>query len=141
MPRFSMTPDVLDMIADRFRALGEPARLTILSALLDGERTVSELVDVTGLGQANVSKHLQVLYRFGFVSRRKDGLYVHYKAADDGVAQLCDIMCGRIAESVDAQRSVLEAAATDAATYAATDAASDSASDSAKNAGASRAKE
>jgi DNA-binding transcriptional ArsR family regulator len=105
-----LTPGVLDLVAERFRALAEPARLTILSTLLDGERSVSELVEETGLGQANVSKHLQVLHRFGFVDRRKDGLYVHYRVADDGVMELCDIMCARIEREVAERRRILDAA-------------------------------
>ena len=47
------------------------------------------------MGQANVSKHLQLLYGLGFVQRRKEGLYVHYRLADEDVYQLRDLMCGR----------------------------------------------
>jgi DNA-binding transcriptional ArsR family regulator len=83
-------------VAERFRALGEPARLAILDALRDGERTVSELVDATGQAQANVSRHLAVLHGAGFVSRRRDGTFVRYTVTDVQVYQLCDLMCGRI---------------------------------------------
>lgn len=96
MSEIELTPEVLDLIAERFRALGEPARLQILSALRSGELSVSELVEETGLGQANVSKHLQLLHSLGFVERRRDGIYVLYSLADQGVFDLCDIMCGRI---------------------------------------------
>lgn len=82
-------------IADRFKALGEPARLRILDALRDGERTVGELVEQTGLNQANLSKHLQMLHGLDFVERRKDGLFVYYRLADEKVFHLCEIMCGR----------------------------------------------
>jgi ArsR family transcriptional regulator len=84
-------------VAERFRALGEPARLRILSALRDGEAPVGELVEATGLNQANLSKHLQRLHELGFVKRRKDGLFVYYALADEDIFQLCDIMCGRLA--------------------------------------------
>lgn len=88
-------PDVqLDAIADRFKALGEPARLRILNALREGERTVGELVERTGLNQANLSKHLQLLHTLRFVARRKDGLFVRYRLLNDDVFVLCDIMCG-----------------------------------------------
>ena len=96
MARVSMTPELLELVAERFRVLGEPARLDILNALRDGERTVSELVETTGLGQANVSKHLQLLHATGFVKRRKEGLFVHYGLAGRDVFRLCDIMCGRL---------------------------------------------
>ena len=51
-----LTPDLINLIAERFKALAEPARLQILSVLRARELTVSGLVDETGLGQANVSK-------------------------------------------------------------------------------------
>lgn len=102
-----MTPELLALVAERFKALAEPARLQILNALRAGEMTVGELVDATGLGQANVSKHLQLLYALGFVTRRKEGLFVHYALADRGVFQLCDIMCGRLEAETRSRRKLL----------------------------------
>lgn len=84
-------------VGERFKALGEPARLRILDALRRKPLTVGALVEVTGLNQANASKHLQVLHRLGFIERWKEGLFVYYRLADDDVFQLCDVMCGRIA--------------------------------------------
>jgi ArsR family transcriptional regulator len=91
-----LTAELFDQVADRFRALGEPARLRILDALRRGELTVGDLCERTSLHQANLSKHLQLLHTLGFVSRRKDGLFVYYSLGDDDVFQLCDIMCGRL---------------------------------------------
>lgn len=109
MPRTSLTPELLDVVAGRFKALGEPARLQMLDCLRDGERTVSELVEATGLGQANVSKHLQLLHTLGFVSRRKEGLFAYYALADRSVLKLCDIMCGRLEAESSARRRLLTA--------------------------------
>jgi DNA-binding transcriptional ArsR family regulator len=103
----TMTPETLAAVAERFKALAEPARLQILQLLRSGEMTVSELVDDSGLGQANVSKHLQLLHSLGFVRRRKDGLYVYYALADGRVFQLCDIMCGRVQAELQARRKLL----------------------------------
>lgn len=102
-----MTPQVLQLVAERFKALAEPVRLEILNQLRERELTVTELVEETGLGQANVSKHLQLLYTLGFVSRRKDGLFVYYSLADNQVFQLCDIMCGRLEAELKSRRKVL----------------------------------
>lgn len=96
MGNLPLTPELLELIGERFKALAEPARLRILNALRDGEKTVSELMEETELGQANASKHLQLLYSLGFVDRRKEGLYVYYSLADKDVFHLCDIMCGRL---------------------------------------------
>ncbi|HEY5162371.1 MAG TPA: metalloregulator ArsR/SmtB family transcription factor [Terriglobales bacterium] len=73
MGKLALTPEVMVLIAERFKALAKPARLQILNCLRSGEFTVSELVEETELGQTNVSKHLQLLYAMGFVSRRKEG--------------------------------------------------------------------
>lgn len=109
MATTKLTPQLLLLIAERFKALGEPARLEILNTLRDGELTVSELVEETGLGQANVSKHLQLLHGVGFVTRRKEGLYVYYGLADRDVFRLCDLMCGRLEAESSARRKVLAA--------------------------------
>jgi DNA-binding transcriptional ArsR family regulator len=102
-----LTPEMIELIAERFRALAEPARLHIMQALRNGEKTVGELVDVTGLGTANVSKHLQLLYASGFVTRRKEGLFVYYGLAGEDVFQRCDIMCGRLAAEAQSRRQVI----------------------------------
>lgn len=106
MARLKLTPEILDMVALRFKVLAESARLEILSCLRDGEMTVSELVENTGLGQANVSKHLQLLHANGFVTRRKEGLFVYYSLADASVFQLCDMMCGRIEAELRTRRKL-----------------------------------
>jgi len=105
--KLKLTPEVLEMIALRFKVLAESARLGILSCLREGEMTVGELVEETGLGQANVSKHLQLLHANGFVERRKDGLFVYYSLADERVFQLCDMMCGRLEAELKARRKLL----------------------------------
>lgn len=85
-------------VAEHFRALGEPTRLLLLNALRDGERSVSELVEATGLGQANTSRHLSLLHSLDFVNRRREGVNVLYSLADPRIFELCDIMCGRMGE-------------------------------------------
>jgi DNA-binding transcriptional ArsR family regulator len=106
MPKI-LTRPVLEQLADRFKVLGEVNRLTVLSALRQGEHTVTELIDETGLGQANLSKHLTLLHRLGFVSRRKEGLNVYYSLADEDVFSICDIMCGRLDREAAVRRSAL----------------------------------
>ena len=109
MARQTLTPELLRLVADQFKVLAEPARLEILNALRDGEMTVSELVETTGLGQANLSKHLQMLLAHGFVLRRKEGLFAHYSLADRDVFKLCDLVCGRLASESAVRRKVVVA--------------------------------
>jgi DNA-binding transcriptional ArsR family regulator len=100
MARNSFTPELLELIAGRFRLLAEPVRLRLLNALRSGERTVSELVAETGAGQANVSRHLALLHRQRVVSRRKDGLRVYYRIEDRAVFDLCEVVCGSLEEDL-----------------------------------------
>jgi len=103
-----MSPALLNELSERFKALGEPARLQLLAALRSGEQSVTELVDATGLGQANVSKHLQQLCNAGFISRRKEGTFAFYALADDDVFSICDVMCGRIEHEQREHRAALK---------------------------------
>jgi DNA-binding transcriptional ArsR family regulator len=107
MAKIPLTPDVLERLAERFKALAEPNRLAILSAVRAHEMTVTELVEETGLGQANVSKHLNLLYRYGFVQRRKEGLNVYYSLGDKDVFRICDIMCGRLESEAERMSNVM----------------------------------
>ncbi len=107
LSKLKLTPEVMALVADRFKALAEPARLQILSCLRAGEMAVSDLVNETGFGQANVSKHLQLLHTMGFVRRRKVGLFVYYALADKGIFQLCDTMCGRVEQEMKRRRKLL----------------------------------
>lgn len=106
-PRRTPTPELLGLVAGRFRALGEPARLGILHALEDGPLSVTALVARTGLGQANLSKHLQQLHAAGFVSRTRRGMFVDYALADERVLHLCELMCGRLDDDLAASRAVM----------------------------------
>lgn len=110
MPPKVMSPALMEELAERFKALGEPARLQLLMALRSGERSVSELVEATGLGQANVSKHLQQLHQCGYITRRKEGTFAYYAIADENVFMLCDVMCGRIEEQQRERRAALRLA-------------------------------
>ncbi len=104
-----MTPELLSLVADRFKALSDCGRLQLLQALRGGSRTVTELVQETGMGQANVSRHLTLLHTSGFVSRERDGLYVRYALADKDVLKLCDLVCGRLEAEVTARRKLVGA--------------------------------
>ncbi len=86
----------LQFVAGRFRVLGEPLRLTLLVALEEGEKNVTELVQETGATQGNVSKHLGILSEAGMVSRRKEGLKVFYYISDPQIIELCDLMCAKL---------------------------------------------
>ncbi|EAZ91598.1 ArsR/SmtB family transcription factor [Crocosphaera chwakensis] len=104
----NLSPAVLGMIADFFKVLSEMSRLQIICALKNGEKNVSQIIEMTGLGQANVSKHLKVLTQAGIVNRTQEGVNVFYAIANPLVFPLCDIVCNSIATQLQQQNQQLE---------------------------------
>jgi rhodanese-related sulfurtransferase/biotin operon repressor len=70
------------------KALGNPARLEVLELLAQSERTVDSLAAELGLSTANASQHLQVLRAAGLVETRREGLFIHYRLADEAIVSL-----------------------------------------------------
>ena len=103
----SLSTEQLAMIAEHLKALSEPARLQILSTLISGPRTVNEIVQITGMHQANVSKHLQLLYVHGIVSRRRDRQFIQYALTDQRVFALCELVCAAIEDAADARQALI----------------------------------
>ncbi len=96
-----LTDAALARVADVFKALAEPRRLKLLNALRDGEKNVSELVQLCASTQANVSKHLSVLQQAGLVQREARGTAAFYRMANDSTFQLCDIVCGQLMQQAE----------------------------------------
>ncbi len=103
----SMGPELLDLVADRFKALSDRGRLSLLQQLRSGPLTVNELVEATGMGQANVSRHLALLHANGLLSREREGVYVRYQLADKDVFRLCELVCGRLEMELADRRKVI----------------------------------
>jgi DNA-binding transcriptional ArsR family regulator len=98
MATLPMTEATLEIVARRFRTLGEPFRLRLLQQLEQGEHTVGELVYLLEASQSNVSKHLQLLHDAGLVTRRRDGNSILYSISDPIVFELCRLVCRSEAE-------------------------------------------
>lgn len=107
-----LTDRMLEIVARRFRVLGEPQRLRILQALEAGEKTVNEIVEAVQGNQSNISRHLQALFDAGLVGRRREGNFIFYSITDPVVFKLCDIVCRsaseRLQQQVDELRAVRE---------------------------------
>jgi len=84
-----------------FRGLGDPTRIRVLQLLSEGERTVGELVDLTGMLQGRLSSHLACLRWCGFVATRRSGRLVYYRIADDRVLGLLVAAEGFLADNAD----------------------------------------
>ena len=103
----TLSPEAVDLVAARFRILGEPVRIRILQTLQQGEKNVTELVAAVGSTQPNVSKHLRLLQEAGIVGRRQEGNSVYCFIADPSVLDLCDAVCGSIREHVAERAKVM----------------------------------
>ena len=101
---------LIELIAQRFRCLGEPMRIALLDRLRDGDASVSELTEATGASQQNVSKHLGVLLSAGIVSRTKRGTSSVYAIADETVFALCELVCGGLRRQLDELDLILQGA-------------------------------
>jgi DNA-binding transcriptional ArsR family regulator len=107
-PRRMVTPEALELVAARFRAMGDPLRLRILHDLEGGERSVSTLAAGVGTTQPNVSRHLKVLQDADLVSRRPEGNTVYYSIADAMVLEICEMVCSRLRDRLEAQVGALK---------------------------------
>jgi len=87
-------------VAAYFNMLSEPARLRIMYAVCSGEKSVSEVVELCGSSQANVSRHLLALHKAGILLRRKEGVTVYYSIADNNTVEMCQSVCAKIAENI-----------------------------------------
>lgn len=99
----------MDLVAQRFRVLGEPMRIKLLECLRDSDATVSELQAEIGASQQNVSKHLGILHAAGMLSRTKHGNTIRYAINDPAVFELCDQVCGSVSRQVRDLDAILHA--------------------------------
>ncbi|WP_395738723.1 ArsR/SmtB family transcription factor [Prosthecobacter sp.] len=102
-----VSEEALVLIASWFRTLAEPSRLKILRALEEGEKNITELVEATGLTQANVSRHVQSLVEAGMVGRRREGLTAICFIADPTITELCDNVCTNLLKRLSQQMKKL----------------------------------
>ena len=103
-----LTPQALSLMADFFKVLSEVSRLQIVCALKSGAKNVTEIIEATGLGQANVSKHLKMLTQAGVVAREQRGVCVYYCIANPFLFELCDLVCEALTMQVEQQSQQIQ---------------------------------
>ncbi|WP_414546154.1 ArsR/SmtB family transcription factor [Nostoc sp. CCY0012] len=102
------TSEVFAPVAEYFKVLSETSRLQILSCLRTGPMNVTEMGEATGLGQANLSKHLKILTQAGLVSREQKGVSVYYAISDPVIFELCELVCDRIGNQIQKRAKEFE---------------------------------
>ena len=105
--RTSLTARARERMAARFRALGDPTRLSILERLFRSPASVGEVIEHVGSTQANVSKHLGVLRSQGLVGSRKDGNRTVYSIADPSLERICAVVCAAVGRDARAEADAL----------------------------------
>lgn len=87
-----------ERVADLFKVLGDPTRVLILQALIQGgELCVHQLADAVGMSQSSVSHHLRLLRTSGLIRARRSGREVYYRPDDDHVEQLIGVCVEHVA--------------------------------------------
>ncbi len=88
--------DMKDGVYGQFARIGKavsaPKRIELLELLCQGPRTVEALADQAALSVANASQHLQILRGARLVEAQKQGLFVEYRLADEGVLKFVQAM-------------------------------------------------
>src|SRR5690554_6599305 len=102
-----MSDEMLELIAQRLRLLSDPMRLKILHQLQTGEKSVSELVELTRASQPNVSKHLSSLRTHGLVKRRQEGNMAYFSISDPFVSDICETVCNSMKIESEEKNSLL----------------------------------
>ena len=101
MTRQSSEDIVFESVADLFSVLSTPIRLKIISAVCQGEKNVSQLLEEIETTQPNMSQHLSVLYRRGVLTKRREGTQIFYGLRSERVATLCRAVCTQVAIELD----------------------------------------
>lgn len=103
-----LSPAALGLMAEFFKVLSEVSRLQIVCSLKQGAKNVTEIIEETGLGQANVSKHLKMLTQAGIVAREQQGVCVYYSIANPFLFELCDLVCDALSLQMEQQSQQLQ---------------------------------
>lgn len=102
-----MTPEMLELVAQRFRLLADPMRLRILHELQQGECSVGELVLRISASQPNISKHLASLRNHNMVNRRQEGNMAYFSISAPYIFALCDTVCNSMRDEMEQKQAIL----------------------------------
>jgi len=99
---------IYNLQAEISKTLGHPLRLALLHILKDGEKTVSELVGITGASQSNISQHLSLMRQRQIVKTRKIGSSIYYQVANPKISQACDTMQEVLMEQLNQKQEIVK---------------------------------
>jgi ArsR family transcriptional regulator len=98
---------ISEIKAELFKALAHPARIRVLELLVDGERSVAELMPLVGIEASHLSQQLAVLRRAGLVSTRKERSSVFYSIRDKDLVKLLAVARRMLVTSLSEHEDLL----------------------------------
>ena len=102
------TKDIFKLQADVCKTMASPVRMEIIYTLKEGEKTVSELVDIVGLAKSNISQHLSILKGSGVLLSRRDGVKVYYRISNTKIIEACGLMRELLMEQVAEKHKIIK---------------------------------
>jgi len=94
--------------AEMCKTISNPRRQAILDTIRNGEMTVSELIEKTGISQANLSQHLAILRSKGVVNTRRDGNNVHYSLSNLKIIEAYDLISEVLEDSATSRDKAIK---------------------------------
>jgi len=94
--------------ADMCKTISNPRRQAILDTIRDGEMTVSELIEKTGISQANLSQHLAILRSKGVVKTRRKGNNVYYSISNLKIIEAYDLISEVLEDSATSREKTIK---------------------------------
>src|SRR3989344_5613914 len=90
--------------AEMCKVFSNPTRLEILNLLGNKDLSVTELIEKTGLSQANISQHLSIMKSKGIVTSNRKGKHIYYKLTNHKIIDAFDIIRGILTERLKAEQ-------------------------------------
>lgn len=81
----------LKLVSKFFKGFADYSRLCIFEGLMEGEKTVTEIVDYSGFSQSKISNHLKCLRESDLVEARQDGKYIYYSIKDEKIKTILSL--------------------------------------------------
>jgi len=97
---------IFEMQAEVCKTIASPKRLEIINALKEGEKSVTELVEILGVPKANVSQHLAMMRHKGILRARREGVNIYYSISNPKVIDACNLMREVLMEMMRERRKI-----------------------------------
>jgi ArsR family transcriptional regulator, virulence genes transcriptional regulator len=97
-----------NMHAEMCKTISNPRRQAILDTIRGGELTVSELIEKTGISQANLSQHLAILRSKGVVKTRRDGNNIYYSISNIKIIEAYDLISEVLEDSTSSREKAIK---------------------------------